>query len=482
MKKMVLSILLFSALNSFANSNDEIVNQTPTKIEKYKSAINDNILELPVNFAKDIIINPQDRKKLSEKTIHQIDLVYTKFKASENFNQLELNNQRIEKLKSLIPVLKNDNNITWNLIEQESATTKEDAAKLFHGFVIHFGKSIDHKTLNSCFEELQKDFTTYNLSAEKGGTITYESGSTVHFEPNSITYEDGTPVKGNIEVSYREFRNPAEILFSGIPMTYTEKGEKLNFNSGGMFELRAKQNGKNLKLNKPAIIDFVATEILPDMNYYAMDDQNGQWKKVKSLEDNKTEPRTEAKEIMETTQNVIIGNGNNIKDKFNANEDLVIVNGELKIFKHQDNGNRKESTLLASGADKGHTYPTLVRGLQSQSFGVYNCDQAFRIENRVNISAKFIDKNTKEEIQKQHVLCLLDLKYNGSFSFAPNFFYCDSKGKNMLVLFTEDKNIYLLNKEDFTKMNISQSGEYIFELTDVTNEVKSTEDLKKLML
>ena len=70
MKKLVLSILLLSATKTFAYTNGAIVCKTPTKIESCQTQKDDNILELPVNFAKEIILNPQAKKKLSEKSRH----------------------------------------------------------------------------------------------------------------------------------------------------------------------------------------------------------------------------------------------------------------------------------------------------------------------------------------------------------------------------------------------------------------------------
>jgi hypothetical protein len=471
MKKIVLSILLISAAKAFAYTNNAIVYQTPIKIESYQTQKDDNILELPVHFAKEIILNPQAKKKLREKNIYQIDLVYTRFKESHKFNQIELNNQRIEQLKKLIPELQNNDKIIWNLVEQVSATNKEDANKLFHGFVIHFSQAIDYKTLSSSFEELQKEFCTYNLVAEKGGDLTYESGSTVHFEPNSICHEDGTPAHGEIEVSYREFRNQADILFSGIPMTYNENGETFNFNSAGMFELRATQNGKKLKLTKPANINFMATENLKDMNYYAMDDNTGEWTKIRALQP-QTTTLTLGKEVVVMKQWR--------KNGFGTTQELADTLIEKKIYPKKTVETVRAVTNYTP--DAGHTYPVLVQNLQSPSFGVYNCDQAYRIQNKITVSPTFIDKNTNEKITAQHVLCLLDLNVNGSFSFSPYSFTCNAKGKNVLVLFTDDKKIYLLQHEDFTNLNLTNSSQREIALTNMTSEIKTANDLKKYLM
>ena len=138
-----------------------------------------------------------------------------------------------------------------------------------------------------------------------------------------------------------------------------------------------------------------------------------------------------------------------------------------------------DGTLLAEGADKGHTYPSLVKGLNSSSFGVYNCDQVYRIANRTTLLPKYVDENGNQ-IQNQHVLCVVDLKYNGSFSYNPNSITVDKKGKNVLLLFTEDKKLFVLSEEAYQKMN-KDSAQPTIVMTDMTSELSSTEALKEYL-
>lgn len=151
-------------------------------------------------------------------------------------------------------------------------------------------------------------------------------------------------------------------------------------------------------------------------------------------------------------------------------------------FVMKDNGNRKDGTLLGDGRmnDAGHTYPNMVRGLQCESFGVYNCDQVMRLADRIMVNAKYIDENGNP-ISNQHVLSMIDMKYNGAFSFDPRYFTCSQSGRNVLLLFTRDKKLYALSEEAYKKMDIKDSGDFTFKMTDITEEVKSPSELKKYL-
>lgn len=130
----------------------------------------------------------------------------------------------------------------------------------------------------------------------------------------------------------------------------------------------------------------------------------------------------------------------------------------------------------ASYFEGGHTYPDIVQNLNVSSFGVYNCDQIYRIQNRVDISALYHDEKGKV-IEDLKVLSMVDLAVNGAFSFNPYHFSCNSLGENVLLLFTKDNRFYLLSKENFKKASVSKSGEYTFKMKDVTDLITNSNEL-----
>jgi len=538
MKKLIpyltLITTLFTGTLAASNQFDEYekvhIHQLKTK--------QPNTIKLKMNYAGNTFVSKSNMNALQNNEILQVDLVYTSFKRDANFDQLALNKKRITQLKKEHSIFSNKN-IKWQFIEQEGATDFKEAKDYFHGFVVHFGKSLNYETLSNSYSGIQKEFNAYPMN-NSGGILHYNSGTKIKIQPNSVTYEDGTPVKGKFEIKYREFRNAAEIAFSGIPMTFNGQ----NFNSVGMYEIRGEQNGKTLKLTQPAVVNFQCTKGDSGIGFYHLDESSSKWEKVKQITKNKAE-NIEIKKKIQLNSPIgsyrIVGgtvksdNGNYIPVPVNHNktwissemlaekkekitfgdyswgcynkvlnqigdsikeikrdedkQEVVLSPKSIELINQRIRGNKiprhflrlvdSDGTLLAEGADKGHTYPSLVKGLNSSSFGVYNCDQVYRIANRTTLLPKYVDENGNQ-IQNQHVLCVVDLKYNGSFSYNPNSITVDKKGKNVLLLFTEDKKLFVLSEEAYQKMN-KDSAQPTIVMTDMTSELSSTKALKEYL-
>lgn len=80
--------------------------------------------------------------------------------------------------------------------------------------------------------------------------------ATFDFKQNSFVDKNGSVYTGEAVLSYTEYRNPADILFSGITMTIDEEGETLPFSSAGMFNLTATDDsGNDLEINPAAPVE-----------------------------------------------------------------------------------------------------------------------------------------------------------------------------------------------------------------------------------
>ncbi len=137
---------------------------------------------------------------------------------------------------------------------------------------------------------------------------------------------------------------------------------------------------------------------------------------------------------------------------------------------------RYRSSDAYKQAMAGHYYPAIVQGLRVGSFGVYNCDQIYRLQNRVTINATYLNE-VGDTIADYQVLSMIDRSINGAFSFYPGLFTCNAKADNVLLLFTDSDKIYLLSSEAFKKQQIDESGAYTFTMQDVTASLNSTEKL-----
>lgn len=520
-------------------------------VEKYKNEDVQTLL-IPSTFAKGGIDMSKARSLLEDKRIYRVDLIYTQFRQSPDFNQVKLNERRTSELLKNVPDIEIDAP-EWRWVEQTGAKTVDQAREYFHGFAIYYVDEPKYGELSSFLQEYQHKFYEVEIDNAIGGSLQALSGSEVHVPAGAVTDKAGNPIKGKYTLKYREYRNQAEIAFSGIPMHYREKDESYQFSSVGMYELRAEQNGKDLKLRKPATVDFNCTDVKEGVAFYQMDDESGQWEKIEDLKmgnQNEIVPqqKDEVRDVqarIEIPKNQVLGglvamNGGNYDWELDDNQQNIVatfakstwekiqdsllnsrLSGKYTSYDHENrkfvlpvehrelflrtlnadlnwvdeddlralkvidmngaNWNAKDmprtaGTLLASGADAGHTYPAMVRGLNSPDFGVYNCDQIYRTKGRTTIRPKYVDSQSGKEIKSAHVACLIDMDYNGSFSFDPGFITCNPKGKNALLLFTKDKKVYAVLPQKFESA-VSKPNN-VFEMKDMTSELKSPNDLK----
>ncbi|HXC04862.1 MAG TPA: hypothetical protein VNZ86_08930, partial [Bacteroidia bacterium] len=124
-----------------------------------------------------------------------------------------------------------------------------------------------------------KPKTIYAVDALQGGVITHPGGTKIFIPAGAFTDAGGQPVEGPVQIDYREFHDPVDFLFSGIPMTYDSGGTTNLFESAGMFEITASQNGNQVFLNKdkPVKMEFVSTDANTTYNFYELNEEKGTW-------------------------------------------------------------------------------------------------------------------------------------------------------------------------------------------------------------
>lgn len=139
-------------------------------------------------------------------------------------------------------------------------------------------------------------FQNYSVSAEKPKTINHSSGTKIIVPPNAFVDAAGKIVKGKVEIKFREFNNPLDIYFSGIPMTVERAGKKEFFQSAGMVELRASQNGQEVFPNpngEMIAIELTSDQLEDDFQMYNLDEASGEW-----VENGKDEVLWNSKDIL----------------------------------------------------------------------------------------------------------------------------------------------------------------------------------------
>ncbi len=172
------------------------------------------------------------------------------------------------------------------LLKDEFAVAANSDAPLIEGS----GKAAetkwdrDYRNVKPPFRNVEVAKTYYTVNTAEGAVLTVGSGTSIRIPQNGFVDKNGKRIEGNVQVDYREFRDQADILVSGIPMKYTANGETGIFESAGMFELNASANGEEVFLapGKLVSMDFASVDARPSFNLYAYDDAGANWKELGS--------------------------------------------------------------------------------------------------------------------------------------------------------------------------------------------------------
>jgi hypothetical protein len=123
----------------------------------------------------------------------------------------------------------------------------------------------------------QVPMVSFLETSEKNIDLVYQrTGTEIHIPANAFISKSGDPVKGTVEIRYREFITPSEIFTSGIPM-HLQGDEYLE--SAGMFEVEAWQQGEQLVLAPQVEIEVSMNSSFTDQDYnlYSFNNTNQNW-------------------------------------------------------------------------------------------------------------------------------------------------------------------------------------------------------------
>jgi hypothetical protein len=122
-------------------------------------------------------------------------------------------------------------------------------------------------------------FNSYTVNSNKPKTIRHQTGTLIKIPKDAFIDELGNLIKGKVEIKYREFKDVAEIIVSGIPMTFMQNDEEMHFESAGMIEILAYQDEKLVFMNPEKKIDIEMTSAYASTHYnlYTLDTTSKKW-------------------------------------------------------------------------------------------------------------------------------------------------------------------------------------------------------------
>jgi hypothetical protein len=123
----------------------------------------------------------------------------------------------------------------------------------------------------------------YEIQPGNDTVIYHKSGSVISIPKDAFLNEKGEVIKTPVQLKFRMFSNPLDIYLAGLPMTFSNaSGEEMVFESAGMFEINASNNGKAVQVNSNSKIKVDAVSYSNDtkFNRYDLDPKTNTWKEL----------------------------------------------------------------------------------------------------------------------------------------------------------------------------------------------------------
>ncbi|WP_353085058.1 hypothetical protein [Flavobacterium sp.] len=122
-------------------------------------------------------------------------------------------------------------------------------------------------------------YQTFTINPSISNVVYSKFGAKINIPANAFLDNEGNVIKDKVVVSFREFYNPLDFYLAGIPMAFNDNGEEKVLESGGMVELTAQSNKKELFVNPESKInvDLFSWTKSKDFNLYDLDKAKGTW-------------------------------------------------------------------------------------------------------------------------------------------------------------------------------------------------------------
>ncbi len=237
-------------------------------------------------------------------------------------------------------------------------------------FLLFFSCSEKKELIKEPFESLDPEFITIAIFAEKGDTVNLTNGTQIIVPPNAFMHSNKKIVRGWVEVLYRELHSADDIFYSGISMKYDSAGIKNHLQTAGMFEIRALQNCKFLKINncenceKSIKVHMASYQNGNDYNFYFFDEEKNNWVFKKNVAPEINSRKKEIKkeiDILRKRMEEITP-----KQRFPVDEDCFIFdyNAFIDIFSYDSN--------YQKNINKSHWYGIKWSGIQAHEYAKFN--------------------------------------------------------------------------------------------------------------
>ncbi len=202
--------------------------------------------------------------------------------------------------------------------------------------------------IDAPFDSCEIPLTEFKMEKNKKTTIELASGTEIEIPKGCFEDQNGNPVEENITIAYREFHSVAEIMASGINMTY-DGGD---FESAGMFEIRAFAKDEELKLRKDKTISIkLASFKEGDFDAFYMDETTSNWQILPKNRIERNRKKAEKLAKLDTEEDSL---GNVCKDEpqpYNPKENFIDLNYDFTNYPELELFHGAQWELVGDSAD-----------------------------------------------------------------------------------------------------------------------------------
>lgn len=217
--------------------------------------------------------------------------------AKKNFDELlkQFKKQSIQKARSDVHFLKNKK-VTYSAIiagaavvctvtyfsvfkKQTPQQSSNDNIATTQQTITTNNSKTNRAFITPPISKLNVPYTSYKVKTEQGAVIKHTSNSNIIIPKKAFVNKQGEEIVGDVEIRYREFHNQADIIASGIPMTYDSAGVQFHLESAGMVDIKGYQHGEPVFIhpNKQITIEFASEHTADKYNMYALDTLAKNW-------------------------------------------------------------------------------------------------------------------------------------------------------------------------------------------------------------
>ncbi len=188
---------------------------------------------------------------------------------------------------------------------------------------------------------LEKQMTVFNINPLKDTLLILESETMIFIPAGAMKSKDGKPIDGEYELHYREFHDGLDIFLAGITMDFNSMGEQRHFQTAGMFQIYAYQNGEELKLADDKSIDIRFGSKYPGDHYsfFIMDEESGEWRWVDLPETAINSEKVQARLELESKAPKLYMGDEYFVFSYYGFLDIFFNNDRDKIYNHSEDKN-----------------------------------------------------------------------------------------------------------------------------------------------